>query len=286
MSHSRRENGMPSEEEGQPRGPRTAAQRAPEAANLGEVYSDEWYRAHVDDAVASARVYVDHLWRYAQPRSVLDVGCGRGAWLKAFHEKGSQTLFGLDGPWNTAERMIDRSIAFAAADLDAPFAVPEKVELAMSLEVAEHLRPESSETFVRCLADASDLVLFGAAYPGQGGANHVNEQPHSYWARIFETAGFSPFDLFRPAFWADERVAFWYRQNTFLYARRSAPAYDRLVAQGVSPLAHSAFMDAVHPALYRLYQAKATEPVGFKAHLGDLIPSFLRGVRGLFSRSA
>ena len=254
-----------------------------EAPDLGEVYSEEWYRAHVDEALASARAYADHLWRFVQPRSVLDVGCGRGAWLKAFHEKGCEALFGLDGTWNARESMIDPSIRFEAVDLDAPFVFPEKVDLAMSLEVAEHLLPESSETFVRSLTGASDLVLFGAAYPGQGGANHVNEQPHSWWGRIFDRMGFAAFDLFRPALWDDERVAFWYRQNTFLYARRSTAAYDGLVAQRVSPMASTAFMDAIHPALYRLYQSKATpQPVGFKAHLSDLLPSFIRGVRGLF----
>lgn len=254
---------------------------AAEATKLGEIYSDEWYRAQVDEALESARVYVDYLWRFVQPRSVLDVGCGRGSWLKAFHEKGSRSVFGLDGPWNTPAEMIDSSINFRAVDLDAPFVAPDRFDLAMSVEVAEHLRPESSESFVRSLAQASDLVLFGAAYPGQGGANHINEQLPTYWARLFEAVGFAPFDLFRPALWADQRVAFWYRQNTFLYARASSPAWVSLVAQGFSPTVNTGFMDAVHPDLYRLYQARVAAPIGFKTHLRDLVPSFFRGIRTL-----
>ncbi len=246
---------------------------------LGDLYTDEWYRAHVDEALASARVYAQHLWKFVQPGSVADVGCGRGAWLKAFHEKGSTLLLGFDGNWNDPETMIDPSITFQAVDLDRPFAISQRVELAMSLEVAEHLSPESSEALVRCLTDASDLVLFGAAYTGQGGARHINEQPHTYWARVFGRLGFVPFDLFRPALWGDERVAFWYRQNTFLYARASSPAHEGLVARGAPPMADTAFMDAIHPALYLAYQLKAAQPVGFRSHLRDLIPSFLRGVR-------
>src|ERR1700675_552820 len=32
-----------------------------------------------------------------EPKSVLDVGCGHGAWLKACHELGATQLLGLDG---------------------------------------------------------------------------------------------------------------------------------------------------------------------------------------------
>ena len=43
------------------------------------------------------------------PKSVVDVGCGRGSWLKAFKEKGAVKLVGYDGSWNN-QKKYDRSV--------------------------------------------------------------------------------------------------------------------------------------------------------------------------------
>ena len=227
---------------------------------MGNIYDEEWYSSLTQESLISARMYIDHLWKYIRPDCVLDVGCGRGVWLKAWHEKGSSLLIGLDGYWNRQENMIESSVRFEAIDLNQFYTVFRKVDVAMSLEVAEHLKPESARTFVGCLTNASDVVLFGAAFPGQGGINHINEQPHTYWARIFLDNDFVPFDVFRPLFWTEERVSFWYRQNTFLYARKYSAAYANLVSKGLTPMVDIGFMDAVHPCLYE-------RNLGFSAHL-------------------
>jgi len=101
----------------------------------------------------------------------------------------------------------------------------------MSLEVAEHLEPATAPQFVNSLATASDVVLFSAAYTQQGGTNHINEQPHSYWAGLFAGHAFAPFDLFRPVFWGNDEICFWYRQNVFLYVKRESAAWQRILGQ-------------------------------------------------------
>lgn len=251
---------------------------------LSSVYRNDWYTNQVIKSVESARIFVDAAWQYVQPRSVLDVGCGRGGWLKAWHDKGADFVVGFDGAWNKQSNMIDSSIEFKAMDLNRAFDVPHKFDLVMSLEVAEHLRPESSNTFVECLASASDVVLFAAAFVGQGGNNHINEQRHTYWAQLFAEHDFLPFDVFRSVLWADDRICFWYRQNTFLYAKKHTIAYERLISQGVTPMDNIAFMDAVHPSLY----AEKVRQMEFKHHLTDLVPSFVRELksygRSLFRR--
>ena len=42
-------------------------------------------------------------------------------------------------------------------------------------------------------------MLFSAAVPGQGGENHVNEQPLAYWRAIFREHGYSAVDYSAPA---------------------------------------------------------------------------------------
>ena len=67
------------------------------ADNISTNYTDDYYKRQILPSLESARIVLAHLWKYVQPHSVLDVGCGRGAWLKACHELGSTDLFGLDG---------------------------------------------------------------------------------------------------------------------------------------------------------------------------------------------
>lgn len=95
-----------------------------------------------------------------------------------------------------------------------------KFDLAESLEVAEHLHKEYARNFVSLLTSLSDIVLFYAAIPFQGGTNHFNEQPPSYWAKYFKEFDFVCFD-FRNKVWENKKIACYYRQNVLLFAHKS-----------------------------------------------------------------
>ena len=244
--------------------------------SLEATYDQAFYEGQMAESLQSARIYIAHLHKYLQPSSVLDVGCGRGMWLKACGELGSTKLIGLDGGWNRPELMVEPTISFRPIDLDQPFTEP-RVDLAMCLEVAEHLAPASAATFVTSLGSTSDVVLFGAALLGQGGTNHINEQPASYWAALFDKQGFDAFDLFRPTLWGDKRVCFWYRQNTFLYARRDSAVHRRLP----SPVSRG-FMDCVHPELFAntvVAKQYVDATPSFSENVAALAPSFVRAVK-------
>ena len=60
-----------------------------------------------------------------------------------------------------------------------------KFDLAISLEVAEHLKSSSSEDFVQSLTTLAPMILFSAAIPHQGGLHHINEQWLEYWGDLF-----------------------------------------------------------------------------------------------------
>lgn len=215
-------------------------------------YDHAFYDDQMAGSYQSAAVYARHLDTLLAPRKVVDVGCGRGTWLKAFGELGATELRGYDGSWNSQANMVDNTIVFEACDLNQlTLAGERRFDLAISLEVAEHLLPATAPSFTAALAALSDAVLFSAAFPKQGGTNHINEQPHTYWARNFEKSGYVPFDVFRPVYWADERVEPWYRQNAFVYARVGSASYDKLCASGLSPIGNLEFMNCMHPAIYQ-----------------------------------
>lgn len=222
--------------------------------NLSNLYGEEFYINQIKGSYGSAKKYVDILENIFSPKKVVDVGCGRGSWLKAFRENGAEILVGVDGPWNSQEKMIEDSISFYSADLSNPINIFESksFDLAISLEVAEHLESKYSKIFIESLVNLSSVVLFGAAFNNQGGTNHINEQNHDYWAEIFISFNFYPFDLFRSEVWGDEEVEFWYQQNTFLYVQKDSEVYLKLLEMGKKPISNLKYLNCVHPKLYEI----------------------------------
>jgi len=211
-----------------------------------QAYSSAFYAGQMPGALQSARVILEILFETFRPASVLDVGCGQGAWLAAAEELGSVKLAGIDGPWVDPAALLSPKIEFSHANLEEGIKVSQQFDLCISVEVAEHLRDHRARAFVEALCAASEIVLFSAAVKGQGGTNHVNEQWQSYWAQLFDAAGYQHYDLFRPRVWMDRRVERWYRQNLLLYAKRSHPVSDLLKKGALIP----GPLDIVHPEVY------------------------------------
>jgi SAM-dependent methyltransferase len=216
------------------------------------LYNKEFYDLQVRGSLESARIFLGFLFARWVPNSVVDIGCGRGAWLTVCKELGSERLMGLDGPWVTQDMMLDPAIDFRSANLAEENALATSYDLALSLEVAEHLPPKASGQFVSTLVRASDAVLFSAAFVAQPGTNHINTRPHSFWARKFVADGYLLFDIFRQEFWDNERVEPWYRQNTFLYVRPNHPLHQVLIEGGHRSCKNIGFVDCIHPWLYSL----------------------------------
>jgi hypothetical protein len=150
-------------------------------------------------------------------RSVVDFGCGSGTWLAEFATCGVPRTTGLDFGDGTRELLFIPRERFRIADLSRPVRDVSRHDLAMSVEVAEHLPEASARGFVESLTAASGLVLFSAAIPMQGGHSHVNERWPGYWISLFRERGYRCHDVLRPMIWNDKRVEWWYRQNLLLF---------------------------------------------------------------------
>jgi SAM-dependent methyltransferase len=188
-------------------------------------YDEAFFAAIHDESHASARAVIPRLLGLTGARSVVDIGCGTGAWSRACRDLGVPEVVGVDGAYVPAEHR-GHVTEFIERDLAEPLNLGRSFALALCLEVAEHLPPERAPGLVADLTALAPVVLFSAAVPGQGGTGHVNEQWSEYWVALFDAQGWSCRDAIRPWVRANADVAWWYRQNLFLAVGPSVePAY-------------------------------------------------------------
>ena len=252
-------------------------------------YSDKFYKGHhSDSAITSARKIVSVFKEYLTFESVIDIGCGVGQNLMACYESGAKAIRGVDGSWVNQDLLMIPKECFTQYDLSQPnikAAIPEQhFDLTISSEVAEHIDRQDTEIFMDNLTSFSDVILFSAAIPGQGGTHHVNEQWPSYWIKKFAARGYVPVDCIRPLIWHDDSIRTDYRQNLMFFVKKDAlDKYPSLKREAGRPV-----IDAVHHTLWenKLESERNISRYGFRKNCRNiffgliyLIPSFLRGVR-------
>ena len=201
----------------------------------------------VDDGprLRSARAVLRNLFGFSQPDTVIDVGCGDGAWLRAALELDTEAVFGISQ--GEPQHGLPED-AFLEADLsepglDAKIAerLGRKFDLVLALSVAELLPFERSAGFVEELCRLGDTILFSAAIPWQDG--YPNEQWTEFWGLHFRRCGFRCFDLLRLELWANPAVEWRLAQNLLVFVREESTAFSLFPFEAMDgPLS------MVHPA--------------------------------------
>jgi SAM-dependent methyltransferase len=213
-----------------------------------KAYDAEFYNDQCNGSLNSAKIILPLVLKILPKiNSAVDLGCGRGTWLSVLKELGVDEIKGYDGQWVESDMLLIPEHCFTPAELDKKMTFERKYDLAISLEVAEHLPEESAKEFIKTLTTASNIVLFSAAIPHQGGVNHINEQWQKYWHTLFASMGYIGIDCLRNMIWDNPEIDWWYRQNIILYIHREIlqntdmyKGYDKKNKQ----------MNLVHPELY------------------------------------
>jgi SAM-dependent methyltransferase len=187
---------------------------------------------HTLEGAASA---LPSLLDSVKPKSLLDVGCGMGVWLKAALELGISDVYGIDGVEISAEQLLIPHEVFRQQDLTQEWNLNRHFDALLCLEVAEHLDCDFAPQLVANLTRHSDNIYFSAACPGQAGQHHVNCQWPDYWQQLFNNQGFVCSDALRWKIWNDSRIEPWYRQNIFRAQRSPEAGREPRIAAVVNP---------------------------------------------------
>jgi len=147
-----------------------------------------FYRWHLFAEDTKVSVTQSILTTFPEARSFADVGAGTGTYAAELRRRGvravacEKALFGR--AFSYWQRLRSRSFDLTR---QPPAQLP-VTDVAYCLEVGEHLPPELGDRLVDYLA-RFPTVLFTAAHPGQGGDDHINEQPKEYWIERFARNG-------------------------------------------------------------------------------------------------
>lgn len=185
------------------------------------IYDSAFQSMTASGSAYSARRIISAVQTILPVRSVADIGCARGTWLREWQAQAVADVVGVDGDYVDRNKLEIDLRHFVVRDLAAPLNLGRQFDLAQSLEVAEHLPPERAVSFVADLVALAPVVLFSAAAPGQGGENHLNEQTGAYWQSEFHRHDYLAIDCLRPVLAKETKIPAWYRYNLMLYVRRS-----------------------------------------------------------------
>lgn len=186
------------------------------------VYDEKYYDRVEGSAHKSAPVMAASIVSDLRPATLIDVGCGTGALLEALRDRGC-TVRGLEYAEAGLKACRARGLNVAKFNLERDCFDPQNTfDVAVSMEVAEHIPEHCADGLVSLLSSVAPVVVFTAAFPGQGGDDHVNEQPASYWIEKFDKNGFSLDNDISERWrnnWKDSGIARWYFLNIMVFRR-------------------------------------------------------------------
>lgn len=199
------------------------------SAGYDDIYDIKYFTDGLDAAYnRSCEVIAESIVKAFCPKSVFDVGCGRGQLLLALKKRGV-ICRGLE--YSSVVLDICRQSGLDVTKFDIEHDMLQKgfkVDVVVSTEVAEHLPESCADRFVDFLCAISDNVLMTAAEPARTweeikwGHDHVNEQPKEYWIDKFGDRGFKYNEDISMQFrreWKEREVSAWYVRGLMVFRK-------------------------------------------------------------------
>lgn len=150
---------------------------------MDENYFKRIANAETDQAKRFADILIDIF----NPSSVVDFGCATGLYLKPFADKGIKVT-----GYDSSEAALGQPVipGLHLQDITQPMTTDKVYDLAICLEVLEHIPEADALRVVDNIVNFSEVVVFSAAQIGQKGTGHINCQPLEYWQGVFEGKGY------------------------------------------------------------------------------------------------
>lgn len=151
------------------------------------MYNHRYFKTIEQAEKVQAESLADILIEMYDPQSVADVGCATGLYLVPFLTRGVVTI-----GWDSADYAVEQKLVPTVEKADITETMSEvTVDLAICLEVLEHIENDLCGGVIQNLVNMSDLIIFSAAQPGQAGTGHINCKPKKHWETLFNIRGYN-----------------------------------------------------------------------------------------------
>ncbi|MGH8987686.1 MAG: glycosyltransferase [Acidimicrobiales bacterium] len=176
-----------------------AAPSSGSRTSLGSVYDEAYfhsrcgprpYRKGEPSWEAFFSIVADNVVRSFSPTTVFDAGCGVGFLVEALWDRGVEA-HGRDISNYAISKVRDDAreychVGSVAEPIDGTY------DLAVCIDVLEHLEPDEADRAIAQVTAASDRVLFSSAPVETREPTHRTVRPPVYWLRRFAHHGFAP----------------------------------------------------------------------------------------------
>jgi 2-polyprenyl-3-methyl-5-hydroxy-6-metoxy-1,4-benzoquinol methylase len=188
-------------------------------------YPKSFYSSVTKRAIQSSEIVAEILLSAIKPRSIIDIGSGEGIWLNTISNKfpSASDLTAVDLQSHKSEYFDSLtenylSFKFIEHNFEIDCELPdEHYDLAICLEVLEHLQPQTAELLAAEISKKCSILVFSGAVKGQGGTGHVNENSIDYWIGLLTKHNFVALDILRPQLKKNSLVADFYKENMLLF---------------------------------------------------------------------
>lgn len=188
------------------------------SANAFEISEKGYWIGDVDECHANDPILgeaIANFFLQENAQSVVDFGCGMGAYVSQFRGLGI-AADGYDG--NPETPILSQGIC-SVKDLSEPFLLDQTYDWVMSLEVGEHLPQQFERIFIEnILRHAKTGIVISWAIKGQGGTGHFNEQDNEYIKSIFEEYGCVN-DLAAENFLRSKAECGWFKNSLMVFRK-------------------------------------------------------------------
>ena len=162
-----------------------------------------------------------------QPRSVLELGCGPGAYARLLRNLAVPEVLGVENLPRHGTVLGEEE--FRRVDQHQPLNLGRGFDLVICLDLlsrnTEQLGRIAMGSIVR---HAAGTIVFATAAPGQPGPAHAHRRPIGDWLRAFQTLGFTP-DLNETLGMRALASLSWLRRN-LVVMKRGRPDGDAAIA--------------------------------------------------------
>lgn len=180
----------------------------PDNINIATTTFEEEYRdtfrmgvnLHNEQHKENVKSIVDKIMEEFEIKSVLDVGCGNGAFLAEFLHREDVIAHGVDlNPFWKEEwdkKYPEAAGYFINMDFGKVKFDKAAADLIMCIEVMEHLDDKTVHKWVKKFSELGKWVIFTSVPYSEGPAwdkywGHLNLKPTNHWVEIFKKYGFT-----------------------------------------------------------------------------------------------